>query len=37
MAEPWSDTEVDSEVVKRCKYWWDKPRKAKIGSGPAAM
>jgi hypothetical protein len=27
MAEPWSDTEVDSEIVKRCKYWWDKTQK----------
>ena len=27
MAEPWSDTEVDSEIVKRCKYWWDKTKK----------
>jgi hypothetical protein len=29
MAEPWSDTEVDSEIVKRCKYWWDKTQKGK--------
>jgi hypothetical protein len=27
MAEPWSDTEVDSEIVKRCKHWWDKTQK----------
>jgi hypothetical protein len=27
MAEPWSDTEVDSEIVKRCKYWWEKTQK----------
>jgi hypothetical protein len=27
MAEPWSDNEVDSEIVKRCKYWWDKTQK----------
>jgi hypothetical protein len=27
MAEPWSDTEVHSEIVKRCKYWWDKTQK----------
>jgi hypothetical protein len=27
MAEPWSDTEVDSEIIKRCKYWWDKTQK----------
>jgi hypothetical protein len=24
MAESWSDTEVNSEIVKRCKYWFDK-------------
>jgi hypothetical protein len=27
MAEPWSDNEVHSEIVKRCKYWWDKTQK----------
>lgn len=27
MDEPWSDTEVESEIVKRCKYWWDKTQK----------
>jgi hypothetical protein len=27
MAEPWPDNEVDSEIVKRCKYWWDKTQK----------
>ena len=27
MAEPWSDNEVNSEIVKRCKYWWDKTQK----------
>jgi hypothetical protein len=24
MAEPWSDSEVNSEIVKRCEYWWGK-------------
>jgi len=27
MAEPWSDNAVESEIVKRCKYWWDKTQK----------
>jgi hypothetical protein len=27
LAEPWSDTEVDSEIVKRCNYWWGKTQK----------
>jgi hypothetical protein len=27
MAEPWPDNEVDSQIVKRCKYWWDKTQK----------
>jgi hypothetical protein len=27
MAEPWSDSEAHSEIVKRCKYWWDKTQK----------
>jgi hypothetical protein len=27
MAEPWPDTEVDSQIVKRCRYWWDKTQK----------
>jgi len=27
MAEPWPDNEVNSEIVKRCKYWWDKTQK----------
>lgn len=27
MAEPWSDTEANSEIMKRCKYWWDKTQK----------
>jgi hypothetical protein len=27
MAEPWSDSEVHSEIAKRCKYWWDKTQK----------
>jgi hypothetical protein len=27
MAEPWFDNEVDSEIVKRCKYWWNKTQK----------
>jgi hypothetical protein len=27
MAEPWSDTEAESEIVKKCKYWWDKTQK----------
>jgi hypothetical protein len=35
MAEPWSDTEVHSEIVKRCKYWWDKTQKGqnRYGTG----
>jgi len=35
MAEPWSDTEADSEIVKRCKYWWDKTQKGEnwFGTG----
>jgi hypothetical protein len=24
MVEPWPDNEAHSEIVKRCKYWWDK-------------
>jgi hypothetical protein len=27
MAEPWPDTEAHSEIVKRCRYWWDKTQK----------
>jgi hypothetical protein len=27
MAEPWSDTEAHSEIVKRCRYWWDKTQR----------
>jgi hypothetical protein len=27
MAEPWPDNEVNSEIVKRCKYWWEKTQK----------
>lgn len=27
MTEPWPDTEAHSEIVKRCKYWWDKTQK----------
>jgi hypothetical protein len=27
MAEPWTDNEAHSEIVKRCKYWWDKTQK----------
>jgi hypothetical protein len=27
MLEPWPDTEAHSEIVKRCKYWWDKTQK----------
>jgi hypothetical protein len=27
MAEPWPDNEANSEIVKRCKYWWDKTQK----------
>jgi hypothetical protein len=24
MAEPWSDSQAQSEIFKRCKYWWNK-------------
>jgi hypothetical protein len=27
MAEPWSDTEANSQILKRCRYWWDKTQK----------
>jgi hypothetical protein len=27
MAEPWPDNLAHSEIVKRCKYWWDKTQK----------
>ena len=27
MAEPWPDNEANSEILKRCRYWWDKSLK----------
>jgi len=35
MAEPWSDSEANSEIMKRCKYWWDKTQKGenRYGTG----